>query len=341
MKVEEHTTLVSATSILAAAIEQYGLDLREIAEEVGIDLSQPLRPHDRISYIKLQKAWQLAVEKSGDNCFGLTVGTLTQPLALSGLGYSFIASDTLKEAILRFVRYQRMISTVLDYQCEEKGETYSLQCNYLPPEGSVVSASIDAAVAFLVQMCRNLMGTTGLEFSPESVSFQHPLPLGQDSYQRFQHFFDAPVIFGAKRNEIIISKEDMELELPVSNPELARINDSVVVEYLKKFDKNDIVTQTRAIIIEELPSGAVLQHHVAKVLNFSLRNFQRRLKEKGTSFSKLQDAIRQELAVQYLTEGHRQIIEVAFLLGFSNSSSFTRAFKRWMGVTPQQYAATN
>lgn len=337
----DHSTLVSVISLLANGIEHYGLDLQEIAKAADIDLEQRYRPHDRISFTKLQRVWKLAVEQSGDACFGLNVGKVVQPLALSGLGYSWIASDSLKAGILKFIRYQRMITTVLDLSCEEQEGHYSLQFNYLLPDSAIVPAAIDAGLVVIVQMCRIMMGATGQKFSPLAVSFRHPLPEGDNSYQRFQHYFAAPVSFNAEKDEIIIAKDDMERELPTANPELARTNDVVVVEYLKQFDKDDILTQTRAIIIEELPSGAILQRHVASALNLSLRNFQRRLKEKGTSFSQILDEIRQELARQYLTEGHRQVIEVAFLLGFSNSSSFTRAFKRWTGYTPQRYIATN
>ncbi|RLA02829.1 MAG: hypothetical protein DRQ47_06235, partial [Gammaproteobacteria bacterium] len=189
---EEHSLLVSAASLLAIAIEHYGLDHRDIAEAVGIDLSQPLRPHDRIPLIKVLNAWTLAVEQTGDSCFGLTAGSLIQATTLSGLGYSWLASATLKEGILRLVRYQRMISTDLDIQLEEKAESYCIHFNSWLEQRLSVQASVDSVLSAVVQVCRIMIGN---DFVPESVSFQHPLPSGKDSYQRFHRFFAAPVNF--------------------------------------------------------------------------------------------------------------------------------------------------
>ena len=335
MRHEEHSVLVSSTSLLVSSMEHYGLDPHAIAKTAGIDFDQILRPHDRISWLKLQRVWQCAVEQSGDSCFGLTIGNIMQPMALSGLGYSWIASNTLEEGIHRLVRYQRMISTVFDISCEEQQQGYSIQVNFFPSKMPIVPASMDGVMSSLIKIFKIMSGE---EFSPTSVSFQHPMPSGEDSKQRFQDYFSSPVIFNAKKNEIIINKEIMEYNLPMANPELTRINDFVVVEYLKQFDKDDVLTQTRAIIIEQLSSGSVHQGEIATILNLSLRNFQRRLKKKGTSFSQLLDDIRTELAIQYLTDSHRQVIEIAFLLGFSSSGSFTRAFKRWTGTTPLKYA---
>ena len=97
------------------------------------------------------------------------------------------------------------------------------------------------------------------------------------------------------------------------------------------------MSQIRAIIIEWLPSGTPTQEKIASDVHLSPRSLQRKLSELGTSYKVLLDDIRKDLAQHYLRESDRSIGEVTYLLGFSEPSNFARSFKRWTGVTPQEY----
>jgi AraC-like DNA-binding protein len=95
--------------------------------------------------------------------------------------------------------------------------------------------------------------------------------------------------------------------------------------------------QTRKFIIDHLPSGAPRQAVIANDLNMSLRNFQGKLPNMGTSYSKLLNQVRHEMAHHYLRTDDYQVIEIAYLLGYADPSNFSRAFKRWTGLSPNQY----
>ena len=102
-------------------------------------------------------------------------------------------------------------------------------------------------------------------------------------------------------------------------------------------DGDDLVAKVRYTVFDKLPSGEVRDSDIAQSLNMSTRTMQRRLAEEGTSFSAILQQIREELADQYIKDDKLAISEVAYLLGFSDQSNFTRAFKRWHGVSPTQY----
>ena len=95
--------------------------------------------------------------------------------------------------------------------------------------------------------------------------------------------------------------------------------------------------KVKAIIVDQLPSGNVTDESVARTLYMSSRKLQRQLQNAGTTFNTLLNEIRKDLAQKYLREQDTSMTEIAFLLGFSESSAFSRAFKRWMGVSPTQY----
>ena len=326
---KEMTTLVSVASVLGKVLQHYGLEPESIAREAGINTDDISRSQDRLEVSKLQKVWQIALVRTRDECFGLTYAKYIQPAALYGLGLSWIASESLKDAINRLLRFQHAISTALDLKLTQSGNMYFIEINSRLKRP--VSVSGDAAIATIYQMCRI---TFGPDIKPLEVSIAHARPKCSDE---FDAFFGVPVKFDADTTRLCFDGDMFESSLASSNPELARINDQVVTEYLQKFDKKNIVAQVRAEIIKQLTNGVPRQEKIAHSLHLSLRNLQRKLKEEGVSYKELLDQIRSELSKQYLRGTDRSIIEVGFLLGFNEPSNFARAFRRWTGRSPQEY----
>lgn len=329
MTTEKLTTIASLVSVLGKLLDHYGLDKLAIAKQAGIDTEIAYKPDDRISTAMLQKVWKIAQQQTGDGCLGITYAELIQPASLCGLGLAWITSDTLKESIKRLIRFQHALTTSTDYILNELDDCYQIVLQ--PKLKKPVNASMDAALATLYQMCRI---TYGPELKAERVCLSHSEP---ECKEKFNDFFGKKVEFNTAETQIIFTKNTFERKLASSNPELARMSDQVVIEYLKQFDKKNISMQVRAHIIEELNSGVPHQEKIATTLNMSLRNLQRKLKEEGASFKSILDETRCELSRQYLRGSDRSIIEIGFLLGFSESSNFARAFRRWTGVSPNEY----
>jgi len=333
MKTDQPTTIASIAFVLGKVLDHYGLDKLAIAEQAGIDIEIAYQPNDRISTAMMQKVWAIAHQKTGDNCLGLTYAEFIQPASLCGLGLAWITSDTLKDSINRLVRFQNSITTAAEFIFNELDDCYQIILR--PKIKNPVPVSVDASIAALFQMCRI---TYGPELKAERVCIAHAKP---DCIKKFNDFFGVNVEFDASENQIFFTKNTFDSELATSNPDLARMNDQVVIEYLKRFDKKNISMQVRARIIEELNNGVPNQEKIASSLNISLRNLQRKLKNDNTSFKTILDETRSELSKQYLRGSDRSIIEVGFLLGFSESSNFARAFRRWTGVSPVEYRETS
>jgi len=125
--------------------------------------------------------------------------------------------------------------------------------------------------------------------------------------------------------------------LSTAQPELARLNDQTVIDYLARCEHSNLAMQVRAKIIEGLPDGRPSQGDIAQTLNTSLRSLQRRLRDEDTNFKNLLSETRQQLALQYMRDTSRSIGEITYLLGFSEPSNFNRAFKRWTGKSPGEF----
>lgn len=194
-----------------------------------------------------------------------------------------------------------------------------------------VHAAGDMGMASFLRMCRI---TAGMSLNPEAVYLQRPKPGCHDA---FEALFKAPIYYSAKTNRLRFSADELDAHLPTPNPELARINDQAVIDYLARYDRDSIAMQVRSRIIELLPDGTPHQDNIANTLHLSLRSLQRRLKQEGTNFKGLLEDTRRELALHYIRETHRPIGEITFLLGFSEPSNFTRAFRRWTGMAPAEF----
>jgi len=322
--------------MIARTLDNYGISGTDLFKEANIDLSSPNDPENRVPSINMQKAWHLSVQATNDPCFGLAVAKNIQPAALHGLGFSWIASDTLKDALNRLVRYYRILVNAGEIVLEEKDKTLFLWLKIPEHGGRIAYASLDMGLGMFVQLCRL---TAGPSFSPIRVEFQRQDPENEKegSSKEFTDYFDCEIAYGQQENKIGFSVEDLEKHLPTANSALARANDQIVIDYLARFEKHNITNQIRSTVIEQLPSGVPSQENIASQLHQSVRSLQRRLKEEGTTFKQLVDQVRQELAKQYLKEHQRSIGEITYMLGFTEPSNFTRAFKRWVGVSPQQF----
>jgi AraC-like DNA-binding protein len=327
------TTISSWALLVAKALEAGGHDSHAVFHRAGLDPAKLDNPDARYPVEGMGRLWRLAVQVSADPYFGLKAANYWHPTTLNALGYSWMASDSLRDAMTRMTRYGRLASTAANMSLEDLGDQFAFRINARVDPENVPGEAVDAALATLVRMCRVSYGE---DFHPLRVVTQRP---EFDDPTPYLDFFRAPVEFSGGENLLYFSKSELEAHLPTANPRLARINDQVIAEYLAQFDKRSTATRVRAKLIELLSAGAVTQHDVANSLHMSLRTLQRKLSDENTSYKDLLVETRRELANQYLREACLSVSEVTYLLGFSEPSNFARAFKRWTGHTPSEFRA--
>lgn len=324
------TTISSWALLVAKVIENSGHNSRDVFEKAGLDANQLRDPNARYSYQSMTRLWCLAREVTHDPCIGIKAAGYWHPTTLHALGYSWMASMTLYEALDRTIRYLHIVSTATGLIMEEQGNLVRLIFPKTEIEEPAIEA-LDAAMAVIVGMCRTSYGP---EFRPAFVHMVREKPVCDSEFS--QHF-GIPVDFSSSENALGFIRDNLNLKLPTANAELARVNDRIVAEYLAELEKDDIVSQVKYKIIQQLPSATLTEELIAKSLNKSLRSLQRKLTEQNTSYKKLLDVTRQDLAIQYIRDRRYSINEITYLLGFSEPGNFSRAFKRWTGSSPSTY----
>ena len=332
--VQEVTSLSSIAALIARGLQTYGIDPVPILEQVNIDPGQITDPNVRFPTTRIMHLWELSAAATGDPCVGLRVAEQFQPAVLHGLGLAWLSSDTLRDAFRRLVRYSRFIDALGDVSIEDTSHTTDLVIRGLEIGPLMVYEDGDARMAILVRLCRLIAGSM---INPARVVMQRPEAVCPEL---FDAVFAAPIEYDAPEYRLCFDRELVDRPLETAHPELARMNDQTVVDYLARFDRASITMQVRSKIIETLPDGVPQQQSIAETLNVSLRSLQRRLKSEQTNFRNLLDNTRKALAVQYIRESHRSLGEITYLLGFSEPSNFNRAFKRWTGKTPAEFRAS-
>jgi AraC-like DNA-binding protein len=326
-----YTVLATSALSIWRALESYGVDPADMFERAGLDPGKLYDPNARYRDTRIYKLWQLAVQATRDPYIGLKVASLWHPSTAHALGYAWLASATLRDALERTVRYFRIMNDKERLILEESDEEFRLIIENPIADYPTAPEDLDASFAALIHLCRMCHGDS---FRPLRITMRRPEP---PDPAPFTEHFRAPIQYSGNENSVCFDKVDAQVPLPTANAEVARANEKIVQDYLARFDRSSVAMQVRARLTEQLSSGHATQESVAGALHMSLRSLQRRLKNEGTSYKDLLDETRRELARHYMAESHLSINEITYLLGFSEPSNFSRAFRRWTGKSPSVY----
>jgi AraC-like DNA-binding protein len=329
----EATTLTAAARVIAETLEKnYATDPDPIFAAANLDTAQLAVAGARYPWKNMQALWQLAVEATGDPSFGLYAGRNIRPTSFHALGYAWLASETLLGSLQRLCRYFRVVSTApIALELSTDSGDYLLTETLVDPSHVPTDAAIDAFVVAIVQLCRTASNN---DFAPRSVELQRMDPGNAAGYA---DVLGCPVAFGAKDTRIQFDRDSLEARLPGENAEVARANDKVAEHYLESLEPHQVASEVRELLIGLLPSGGSSQSAIAGRMNRSLSTLQRQLQGEGTSYQEIRDDTRSALGQAYVRDQDLTLSQVAYMLGFSDQSNFSRAFKRWTGESPREF----
>jgi len=328
-----NSTIASWVLLIARAIDDYGYDSRELFAEAGLDYNLLHEPGARYAYSSVCRLWELAEATTKDPCIGLQVASLWHPTTLHALGYSWLASYNLDEAYKRTLRFGRILNSAANgaFKVRESDRFYGMIFDTSQMQIQPAQVAQEGGLALFLNISRAAYGP---DFKPVGVSLKREQP---DCVDRFLEYFGAPITFNEVHNSLWLDPVQVLKPLATANPELVRVNDQIVIDYLSHLDRGDVVSQVRAEISARLPSGHIDEAEIASAINLSLRSLQRRLAEQNMPFTRLLEDTRRELSRDYVRDPQRSISEIAYLLGFSEPGNFSRAFKRWYHESPIEY----
>lgn len=324
----KNSMLASLGRPLWRVLEAHHIDADALFRRQGLDPSLFQESHTRYPYDLLCKAWAEATVITDKEYIGLEIGKYFTPLDLNALGVTFLSSTMLLAAFERLQRYETLVNSSLDFTIVEGEDRLDLLTNLEGVPDEALRIVEDGRTSVLVHMAR--MGLSQ-SLDPVEVAFTYPEPKATGEYFGLLR---CPILFSQPVSRISFSMADAKRPFTYANRELAISNDRFLDGMMKNLKSSDLVTQIKRAIIEDLPSGAPSEEGIAKRVFVSSRTLQRRLADESTNFRTLLLEVRRELAEKYISDKTMPLAEISFMLGFSDTSSFSRAFKKWTGDPP-------
>jgi AraC-like DNA-binding protein len=326
-------TLATIAQIIWRLIECHDLAPEPLFRTAGVDPQIVRDPHARIARAKSDALVRVLAARIPDPAFGLKAAQCWHPSNLGALGHAWLSSSTLHTALGRMVRYWRIVAADVAVELDESKESVEFIHTPPPLDDDLDRIRGDMAMAILFDMCRTNFGRA---FSARHIAFRHLAPSDTREYEAF---FGCPVTFDAGSNRLLLGRAEADHPLPTANRQLAAVHDGILEEQLARLDKTDVIARIRASVLERMASGELSEKDSASDLHMSRRSLQRRLAEADKTYQSLVDDTRRDLALRHIQDPDKSATDITFLLGYSQQSAFTRAFRRWTGKSPSEYRA--
>lgn len=307
-----------------------GIDIGQLRRKAGSEQITQKDTGPAPSEKNFLRLWSQALDLSRDSNFGLHFGEKIPDYTGGQLLFAIMLnSPSVGRALEKFFKYHRLLTDLIHPALQIDGDFAIFRWQSGRTGLSLERHQTEAAVALLVSISRRVA-----PHPPRIIrlSFQHPAPTDTSEYYRL---FRIQPLFNQSANTLIIEKSFLEQVLWLADPDLLELLETHARGILQNYERSPEWTGRTAKALQqqicgELPTLAA----TARRLGTGARSLQIRLKSEGTSFRKLLDDIRRDIALEQMRKPGASLCEIALLCGFSEQSSFNHAFRRWTGYTP-------
>ena len=325
------STLATIWLILLRLVELHGIDPQQFMQELGVQ-PQTLRDvQARIPSRQADVAFSNAARRIPDPAFALRAAECWHPSNLGTMGYAWLSSRTLHTGLKRLERFARILGNRFTYHTIEEPTGLRFVYDHGRGDAPVGHTMTDFSLSILIDMCRTNFGS---KLNASDVHLRRAEPADPVSWQTF---FGCDIQFGAADDSFLIDRKIVDTPLPSANIPMANTFDAILSAQFAAFFDSDTLSRCKAYLLRELTSGTPAIDDLAAALGMSQRTLQRKLAVLNLTYQNVLDETRHELSQRYLEDPTKSVTEIAFLLGFSEQSAFTRAFKRWSGISPSAY----
>ncbi len=289
------------------------------------------RPETELS---LEQEWHIyrrLLKLSGDPLLGLKLGQAYRMESYGVLGYAMLSASTLGEAVRLASEFDLLTYTHFNVALQLDQDHASLQLHrptYLPED--LLPFYEDRELAAVLTGGGQALG---YPLQPAAVAIMHG---ACGAEQRYAEYFACPVSFNQPHGEFRFAAHLLTTPMPMYDAETSRFCRQQCEQLLARLSQSSsFVDEVRSLLIAQ-PREFTSVEALAEKLHMSPRSLRRKLQAEGASYQQLLNEIRYQLALEYLCST-LPLEQIADLLGYSEASNFSHAFKRWHGASPQDY----
>lgn len=313
-----------------AKLEELGVRASAVLRKAGLPQAFLDQPRVLLSTDELFALWRAVGDVSTNPAIGLLLGTENKTERFTPLGVAALSSENFGAAIDQMARFKQLTCPE-EIRQKKDNEEWSIQFRWLLAAEVEPSVLIECCFAWVLSTGRH---GTGTRLAPLRVEFTQP----RAHLKAIERHFGCPSVCGKSRNAIVFRASDAQRQFVTRNAELLAMLAPQLEEQLKQENtEENFAGRVRAAIQQKLTGKRPSMDDIAGVLHVSSRTLQRRLQEEGSSFQRVLDEARHQLARHYLNNSVLELNEAAYLLGYEDGSSFVRAFRTWEGIPPARW----
>ncbi len=331
------TVSVGLVKILNIYANSLGVDFKKVARFCDFDICILNNGEARVSSKSFESMWLQIVFLSKDPYPGLNFGRQMAKHYPSGsiLFTMMMNCDTIEKALQTFVRYHRIMADFIQPKFQKRREVTHLSWEISTP-GVHPQAHLSEALLCTYYSILNFLSQG--ELTLVKVCFTHVGPVDPIDRKEYQAVFNAPILFEENKNELIIETESLDMKIDLANQELYKVLERHATQIVNTMPKKKWSNKVLVLISDIILKGEVPDvESISQKLAVSKRSLQEKLNVEKANFRNLLETVRKQMAVDILAKQDVNICETAFMLGYSDQSSFNHAFKRWTGITPKAY----
>lgn len=325
------TVATTSSRALLAACDRLGLDAAKMLEDAGLTRADVEDPEHRLEVEKVTRLWESALARSNDRELGLRVALAVPFGAYRVIDFLAASAATVGEGLLRVARYFPLVNSALAWEVVEQPECVRMVLAH-PAIPALPRPYAEYALVVTILHCRH---ASGFDWPLEEVTFAFDPPASTAEHVKA---LGCATRFGQPQSSFVLARATWETAARAASSELLRTLEEHADRLIASLRAENVISaQIARFISEELQGGDASLAKIARRVAMSPRTLQRRLEMEGTSYAEVLDQTRRHCAQLYVKEPNLAITEIAYLLGFSEPSAFTRAFQRWYGVAPSQF----
>ncbi len=324
--------MVTAAGLIALQpfLNARGLDWRQSLEEVGLDPDSPVDVDTMIPFAVGLKLLENLARQSGNDAFGLQFAESLPTNVTGTLAYLTLNAPDLRTMFKDTIRFLGLVVDAYTVRLDE-GEELTHLTYQIPQVYGPRAQFVDLLLVTTALRIRHVLQDP---LVPIHVEFEHPTP---SAAREFIRLLGRHVQFDRPHNRIGVETRYLSRPLPAADPLLYQIMRQHARETIVRRERaTDIVYCVSDYVAEALKRGEATLGGAADRLGMPPRRLQRELEDAGTSFRELVEETRKGLARHFLLDTSMPMTEIAFLLGFSELSAFSRAARSWFGTAPRE-----
>jgi len=319
---------------IALKLTEFAISTPEVLRRAGLPRDLFDQTRVLVTTSELFALWRAIETVSSDPLIGIKMGVETKTERFHPMGMAALSTQNLVAAAEHMARFKKLAAPEeMLIQLDE--EEFSIGFRWLLAVGVEPQLLMDHCFSWMLSIARH---GTGMQLNPLRVEYVQP----RANLRAIERNLGCEAVGGASRNAIIFRSSDATTPFVTRNAELLDLLAPQFEEQLRQYKAEDsLIELVRRAIQDRLTGRRPSMDAISQVLHMSPRTLQRRLQESGSSFQRVLDEARHQMARYYLSNSVLELNETAYLLGFEDPNSFGRAFRTWEGIPPSDWRETH